>query len=296
MKKFSLSIGIVASILFLGCDKVEEPNTGSGGGLAINLISYENDTSFVNLTQLTPQQPVLLMQEFTGVYCYTCPLAHAITKDVMDMFPGQVAAMNIHSHYFSIYDDPNVMGNLYDLRTQAGDSIVNMLGGVLSVPSAAFNMKHLPGEASITSNTRANWVGYATNELTLTPTANVELATEFDASSRNLKVVAKYHVLEDMLEDMYSSVFLVEDSIVDKQFVDTAVVNDYNQMHILRDAVTDARSDFLASTPTKGMVFIKVYNYTVPAAWNENNIEVISYIHQKDASWDAIQTAVQPIQ
>ncbi|MBL4861618.1 MAG: Omp28-related outer membrane protein [Crocinitomicaceae bacterium] len=293
-----LLLGVIISVIAItGCKKDKlEPNPDTGAPVLTGLISYDADTEFTDLDNLTPQDRVLLMQEFTGVYCYTCPLAHYITSDLIQMYPNRIAAMNIHSHFYSIYDDPNVMGNLYDFRTEDGDSMVSMLGGVMSVPSAAFNMKLLAGEANITSNARDNWMGYASNELSTPPKVNIEMATSFDNSTRNVKIVVKYHALEDLNENLYHSIAIVENDIIDKQFVDTAVVNDYHHMHIFRDMVTDAKADFIGITPTQGQVFIKVFNYTIPAEWNENNIDVISYVHQKDANWNVYQTSIKQIQ
>ena len=83
--------------------------------------------------------------------------------------------------------------------------------------------------------------------------------------------------------------------IIDKQFVDTVIVVDYHHQHIFRDLLTDAKSDFLASSAKKGDVYIKVINYTVPNDWNVDNMEILSYVHEKDAKWDVIQTAIKSV-
>ena len=183
-------------------------NTVSSPTSSTSLLSYNADTMFTDLNNLTPQSKTLFIQEFTGIYCYTCPLAHGITADIIQMYPNRVAAMNIHSHFYGIYDDPLVMGNLYDFRTSDGDSIVSMLGGVFSVPSAAFNMTLLAGESNIISFNRANWVNYATNELNTIPKANVNIASSFNTTTRDLKIVIKYHLLENLNNNLYYSIAL----------------------------------------------------------------------------------------
>ena len=294
-KEFLILLSIL--LLLLGCSKDDDsivtPNSTSSP-IENPLLAFNTDTTFSDLN-IAPQSKVLLMQEFTGVYCYTCPLAHTITANLIQMYPNRIAAMNVHSHFYGLYDDPAVMGNLYDFRTFDGDTIVSMIGGVFSVPSAAFNMTIQPGESKITSYLRDNWIGYATNELNGIPRANVEIATTFNASNRNLKIVIKYHIQENISENLYYNVALVENKIIDKQFVDTVVVDNYSHEHIFRDALTDPKANFLASSPSQGEVFIKVINYTVSSNWNENNIEIISYIHEKDIKWNVLQTAILKI-
>lgn len=275
-------------ILFLSCKK-DDPIPPAEEA---ELIDQKSDSSYNDQGNLSPQTKVLLMQEFTGVYCYTCPLAHGITADVISAYPNRVVAMNIHSHFFSIYGDPNVMGNLYDFRTEDGDTIVSMLGGVLSVPSAAFDMTKMTGEPDITSNSRPNWMGYVSTQMNLTPDVNIEIVSRFTPSSRNLKIVAKYHILNDQSEPLYYSLGLVENNIVDKQFVDTVVVDDYHHMHILRDMITDPKGESLDAAPNKGEVFVKVYNYTLPTDWNENEVDIVTYVHERTSKWNVHQAAM----
>ena len=283
-----LSLGMLC---LFGCKK--ENHFGDISSTQTGLLSYNSDVYFAENYDLSPQQRVLLLEEFTGVYCYTCPLAHGITADIIQTFPNQVAAINIHSHLFSIYDDPNVMGNLYDFRTADGDTIVNMLGGVLSVPSAAFNRTLQVGENEITSNKRNAWMNYALYELNSPPEINIDIATSFDSISRNLKIVVKYKALTNFPEDVYHTVTITENDIIDKQFVDTAEVPNYHHMHILRDVITDVKGDLLFSTQNQNNVGIKVFNYTVPVEWNEANLKVVSFAHQKNTHWDVYQAAIK---
>jgi hypothetical protein len=251
---------------------------------------------FIDNSNPSPQAKVLFLQEFTGVYCYTCPLAHGITDQIENLYPAQVAAMNVHSHFFSIYDDPNVMGNLYDLRTEDGDTLVSMLGGVYSVPSAAFDMTPQQNEPEIISFDRSMWLDHAADAIAKTPTVNIEMETELNSVSRELKIVAKYHFLQTPSTPLFYSLALVENDIIDKQFVDTVVVDDYHHMHILRDMVTDAKGELLSNGAIKDEVYIKVWSYTIPLDWNEDNVELITYVHEQEQLWDVKQTAIVAIQ
>lgn len=285
-------VALLGITIFIGCKKDVEINNTP---VSKELISYSTDTTFSDLENLLTQTKVVLIQEFTGVYCYTCPHAHDTVKKILLKYPNQIAAMNIHSHLFNLYDDPNVMGNLYDFRTVDGDTVVSMLGGIISLPSAAVNMKTMPQESKILSYKREKWTVYADAEIIKEPQVNIQIATDYNSSTRVLKVVTRYHILESLGEAIYHSIGLVENNILDKQYKDTAVVNDYVHQHIFRDMITNAKGDLLTDNSAKGIVTIKVNYYTVPSQWNKDNLEVISYVHKRNSAWDVFQSAIKNI-
>ena len=42
------------------------------------------DTFFISSVIAVPQQKVVLLEEFTGVYCYTCPLGHLVADSIIE--------------------------------------------------------------------------------------------------------------------------------------------------------------------------------------------------------------------
>ena len=123
-----LAIGIIV----YSCNKTRDPLNGASG--LDNLYNYSSDTTFTANYNFRDEPKNVLMHEFSGIWCYTCPLAHDTTAKIIAMHPGRVFAINVHSHYYSIYDDPAMMGNLYDIRTLDGDTVVNMLHNSLVSP------------------------------------------------------------------------------------------------------------------------------------------------------------------
>lgn len=155
----NISLVVVAALLAVTACKKTEVETEK----EIALIDYEYNQDFVFDGALTKQERNVLIQEFTGVYCYTCPMAHEITEELIADHPQAIVPINIHSHFFSIYGDPNVMGNEFDFRTTNGDSIVSLLGGVISLPSASFDMSTQPGEDAAVSFQRV--LGQITSQI-----------------------------------------------------------------------------------------------------------------------------------
>ena len=248
------------------------------------------DTTYVSETVQTPQLKNVLIEEFTGVYCYTCPFAHEIVADIIATNPGRIAATNVHSHHYGIYDNPDVMGNLYDFRTEDGDSLVVLLGGVTSVPSGAVDRKIFSGETAIISQNRDLWEGYVNEQLMETVPVNIEMEAAFDSETRNLQVVVELNYLEDISETNFMSLILTENNIIDKQDTDTGIVEDYVHQHILRKILTAPEGNPITTILEPGRVYIRLFNYILPTDWNENNMDVIAIVHERDVRWDVLQT------
>ncbi|MBL4624944.1 MAG: Omp28-related outer membrane protein [Flavobacteriales bacterium] len=253
------------------------------------------DTFFISSVIAVPQQKVVLLEEFTGVYCYTCPLGHLVADSIIEEFPGQIAPLNIHSVFYGIYDDPNVLGNSNDFRTKDGDSIVSMLGGIISVPSGSIDRVIASGEAQVLTQNRDNWKEYVETRLTEVPPVNIEIKTEFDETTRNLQIVVVLKYTEGQTPNNYLSVVIAEDDVEDKQLVDTVVVIDYKHPHILRDAITDVKGDQIDVSLVAGLIYVRVYNYQVPTGWNSSNVEIVAYVHEKDNTWNVLQAATKNI-
>jgi len=246
------------------------------------------DTTYIDVVQ-SPQQKIVLLEEYTGVYCYTCPATHEVVEGILNLYPNRVIATNTHSTSFGIYSDPNVMGNLYDFRTEDGDSVVSMLGGVISLPSGVVNRKIHSGETTIISQNRDLWVSYVAQELTEAVKVNVEIATDFTEETRNLQVVITLNYVQSVNEANYLSVLFVENNILDKQLDSNfAVIQYYAHQHILRDYLTYYEGSEIATTKEPGRV-------NLPVAWDENNVEVICFVHEQGASQNILQAATSPV-
>jgi Outer membrane protein Omp28 len=254
------------------------------------LIDYQSDSSYTTEAKLTPDDRNVLIQEFTGVYCYACSDAHEIVSNLKSQFPGRVVPMNIHSYLFSIYDDPKIMGNKYDFRTVAGDTIVSMLGGIESIPSATFNMTLQDGEVRILSSERTQWEAYFHKELAKDSKVNIKVSTKFNSTTRNLKIVTRYTVLEPLSGSLNYTTAIIENDIIDKQFVDSVVVDDYNHTYILRDVVSsDAKGTLLSENASRGDVFIVVQHFIIPEEWNDKNLNIVTYAHDNTDNYIVYQ-------
>ncbi|MBL4656624.1 MAG: Omp28-related outer membrane protein, partial [Flavobacteriales bacterium] len=235
-----LTLLFLVQLIWIGCDE-DTP-------IPSPIQDIHKDTTYVDEIQ-TPQQRIVLLEEYTGVYCYTCPATHQVVAEILSLYPDRVISTNTHSTSFGIYSNPDVMGNLYDFRTVDGDSVVNMLGGVISLPSGVVNRKTHSGETTIISQNRDLWQSYVEQELTETVKVNIEIETDFTKDTRNLQVVVTLNYTQAVNEANYLSVLFVESNILDKQLMaDLSEDPNYSHQHITRDYLTSFKGDEVATT------------------------------------------------
>src|SRR6478609_4934155 len=71
--------------LFASCKEVPPP---------INFAVPADDTSFMASVE-TPQDRIVLIEEFTGVTCPTCPPGHKVLAQMETTYPDRLAIMGI---------------------------------------------------------------------------------------------------------------------------------------------------------------------------------------------------------
>ena len=271
MKAISLTLNILSLfslLIFSSCEEV---------GPVIDLTpgSVLKDTTYV-ITQLpATQHKMVLVEEFTGATCNNCPNGHLITSQLIAEHPDSVIVVAIHN------DNPQALPypNEEDFRTAEGIQISQKLGGSAAIPSAAINRRIFPGETQevIFLN---KWKNYTTEELKTPPRINLTIESDFNASSREVIVTATAVFLENVDSTTNLSIMITESDIISPQkLVDLSTDYNYVHNHVLRDMITPAFGVGTNTTTEKGRVVIKQFSYTLPANWNENNVEIVGLIH-----------------
>lgn len=293
--KIASYIGLLGLLIACSSCKKDEAIPPSGVG-SLPVDQNWVDTTYFLATAPTPDQKVVLVEEFTGVYCYTCPLGHMVVDSLIDEYPEQVAPLNIHSHAFGIYDNPAVMGNAQDFRTIDGDTVVSMLGGIVSVPSGAVDRKVHAGETQIISKNRQYWRDYFVSTLSETPPVNITSESRLINNGSTVEVRVTLTYTTSNTEDHYLSVAVAEDNVVDKQFVDTVVVDNYEHPHILRAYATETKGNFLGSSFIPAQVEVRVFEIDLDPIWITDSLEIVSFVHRKIAGdWTVLQANKQKL-
>jgi hypothetical protein len=258
------------------------------------------ETSFMAPVE-TPDQRIVLIEEFTGVTCPTCKAGHTELKKLEDLNPGRLAIMGIQiiGNAQTRPYDKNGKKTLHDNRTQDGTDLASgVFGATSGIPVAAFDRTPQGG---LMRPLRPNWASYLPNRIDVPTNANIKITSNYTYASR--QAVIKVHVAytSDVTANQMLTVALVENDVVDAQELpagDTAEVElNYVHQHVLRDIITAPVGDIiLSSMPTKsaGQVYERTFVYTLPATvLDPANCRIIAYVSDNNGDDKQVQQAAE---
>jgi hypothetical protein len=245
------------------------------------------DTSYIRTPVSPPQDKMVLLEDFTGVHCAPCPNGHVAVKDILQAYPGRVAAVAIHpgaAEFPTAYPFPGEP----DFNTSWGSRILSIIGKPAGIPyGAADRVKH--------SNLISSWSSYVADQLAAVSPVNLELSVlSYNDATRELTYEIKVEVTENLSDILYFSTMITEDGIVSKQKYDQGVYDPYTHNHILRNMPDFGVALNPSSQPelVPGRMFIKQYKTTLAQDWVAEECNIIAFVH-KDV--EVIQTAEKDI-
>jgi hypothetical protein len=263
MKKI-ITLFAFFAILTFGCNEIVEP---------IDL-------------QITYTGRRVLVEEFTGVKCVNCPEGSKKIEELVAQHGEYIIPISIHAGFFANpYDS-----SLYDFRTVQGSSLEsNLLGPVSGYPAATINRTQYSNETELPISL-SKWTGYIIRDILQAPKVEVDITPTYDTMSRQLSVTVDLDFAETVTEPLGISVVITEDDIVDYQLNKGGLQSNYNHKHVLRTMLTNYAGDAIAIGQTKaGSTPSFTYTFTLPAAWNEDNCEIIAFVSHKGAKLDVLQ-------
>jgi hypothetical protein len=248
-------------------------------GPEINLGRNENsvsDTTYVESPAATPENKVVLIEEFTGVRCPNCPQGHDIIASIQSSNPNKVVSVSLHPI--------NSLGAPYsfsvqDFRSQKAQSLFDYLGQIGLEPAAGIDRKIFGGESKILLD-KNKWTNYVNQQLTATTPVNILLDKSYDSTNRELTIVVELHYTSAVTEQNKLTVMLTESDIVTPQLDGTEIDTFYNHKDIMRDVISDTQGDLLTSTLEQGRVIRKVYKKVLDALWKPENMFILAYVHE----------------
>lgn len=233
------------------------------------------DTTYISATVDPAQSRIVLLEDFTGVRCPTCPNGHKAIKDILAAYPGRVAAIAIHPgktefpQAFPFSDEP-------DFNTLFGKQVMNIIGKPSGIPFGAIDRQ-------LKSNLVTTWDGFVNQRMIIAPVANVEiLSTSYLASTREFTFKIKFTFTEDVDEEVFYSTVITEDKISSKQEYTGGIYDPYEHNHILRTMPHFKVSLNPGKIPAivKGRVYEKEFKITLEPGWVYDNLNLVVYVHK----------------
>lgn len=263
---------IAMLVVATGCDYVErpvDPNAGGNGGNGGNGTVTRN----------------VLLEEFTGHRCSTCPAAHIVAKQLDDLYGDRLVVVGVHATatFAAPVDPPNPDGSFStDFRTPAGDAYTTAFG-VSFLPTGVVSRK--PFNSSITL-AQGTW-GSAVSALVDEP-ALFDLWVEdlvHNAQANTVSATVKVAVLQPIEADHKLTVYLLEDHVVDWQQNAQASppnVPDYEHRHVLRTTLTDTwgQNAVAAGAAPGDTLEFPFTNFAMDPAWDPTECSLVAFLHE----------------
>jgi len=286
MKPFSnknlMPILAAGSLFFIisACEEV---------GPAINFIETTY-TTYIE-TPETPQDKVVLIEDFTGAACPNCPDGHIAVADVIANYPNKIIAIA----EYNFPSDPLYIEQ--NMVTSESLDLNGYLGPVSAWPAIFIDRKDFGADGDL-EELPANVAASAAEQVTLTAPVNLYIENTFDNVSRTLTVSVKVKYTSTVILPNNLSIVLTESNIIAAQIDDNAggEVEDYVHNHVLRKTLTFFSGDALPEENVAGRVYEFEYTYALPANWNADNMYAIAFVHNFEAdNKEILQSAEREI-
>jgi hypothetical protein len=203
------------------------------------------------------QKKNVLMEEFTGIHCGTCPEGQTIINNMLTARPAKdVYAISIHANYYAV---PNNAGQP-DFRTPEGTAI-DAYFVPDGYPMGMLNRKAYPFADVVIS--RSLWISTAKKVHSENAPVNLWVSSVFDGANRQLTINVEGYYTAQVAEDTnFLNVAIVQNDITGYQNGIGGGAN-YVHKHVLRGFATGTWGDTL-NNPTANKFFAKQYIYTLP--------------------------------
>jgi thiol-disulfide isomerase/thioredoxin len=272
IKRFSLFLTLVLGSQLLCCDVVKAPYKDSllppgGGGI-------DSDTAVVRK---------VLLEDFTGFYCGTCPPASEIANTLDSIYGDQLVIIGIHANFFADVSLHPVPYKEPDLRTPAGEELYNFFN-VSSNPSGMVNRKPYGGGHVMSKDA---WGAAVAQELALPPELRIKLTPTYNASDRvlNLKADVRYALPGSQYDRLV--VMILESPVTapqkDYRLPSPSNILDYQHKHVLRANINGTWGDVLnTGNVAAGTVVSRDFTYTLPAHIDASRAYIAAFVHRQE--------------
>ena len=268
MKKICICLlGICAALLFVQCDKIEEPFMEAGEQkVAADTPYFEVKTHFLQK---------YLLEEFTGHTCLNCPKAHKTMQELQQSMKDTLICMAVHC---GIYAEPGDAPYTADYRTPMGNYIEKYFN-ISGLPKGMISRKMFNGTRSL------NYTDWK-NTFASIPRKAAEIGLQIRDTSVNTRpdtayIFVKVSYLKETSRPLRLSVVLLEDSIVSAQKQpDMTIISDYVHHHMLRTNLSPLEGSVLNTDNTleAGSSDIRAYALWRNPAWRWKHCQIVAFV------------------
>lgn len=280
---------IFALTFSLSCDEIEPP--------------YIIDNNIADTTKFpVPEFPVktdfikkVLLEEYTGHKCGNCPRAAEEATRMEEKYHNQLVPVTLHiTDYFGGADETGYFTN--DYRTQTGNEL-NSYFGIESAGLPKGMINRAEHESQVVMNF-VSWDLAIEEQVNLNPVIGIQIITQVADEDDEFAVHIQTEILEDIQNQLFLSVYLIEDSIISAQKDyehDPTVIEDYVHRHMMRKSLNGTWGKQLFEEGyLSGEKEIVSYSSVFEAKYNQSNCYVIAFVYDANSKV-ILQAEIQKI-
>tara|TARA_B110000858_G_scaffold40626_1_gene46177 strand:+ start:82 stop:1140 length:1059 start_codon:yes stop_codon:yes gene_type:complete len=251
---------------------------------------------FFITSNLSAQTKKVLFEEFTGTGCGNCPEGHYKMDNLMNTYPNLIG-VGLHTYNSNdamFFPEIDTIGQAY-------------------APGAPMAGTDRIFSGSWVAQIWTTWESDIQTRLAESPKLSVSLDVTWSSSSRLISAIITCDMLQNLPNGDYRfNLYVVEDSVTgigsgydQTSFYDSNSslpffglgnpIVGYVHRHVARAILPNSwgQGGIISSSPLTGESFSTTINYTLPASYDEQKIELVAFIskytsnHQGDEVYNA---------
>lgn len=287
------------ALVSASCTRVKSPVVDHNPTLNWNLYPNADTSSYPWPTWTTNTNTTrkVLLEDFTGHLCISCPSAATIAKNIEDNANGEVIVMSVHASTNSSNQLPELPEFPLDHRTDAG----NEYAVALNIPVNPLGTINRKQDGSQYWYLSPSWQSEVNTELTKSPDFNIQVQYNYYSQTNGLFLHTEVEALND-ISGSYSIVnLLIRDTVIAPQKDQGGVVHHHYDHH----SVLSGDINGIWGTPIISEAIAtgdKIYNHfsyqlpnpTTDSTYNVNNLSIISFVCDID-NYEVMQVIKTPL-
>jgi hypothetical protein len=266
MKFWKLLLAAPLVTMFIGCDKVDEPDR------------------FIEVEAVKAKRTVLL-EEFTGQRCVNCPDAHAIINTLREQYGESFIPVSIHGgpkvfliSYAEGQEAPKI--GLKDPDGD-GDYYASYHGVTSSLPIGVINRT----SGLVNYN---QWAGILATELEKETNVDIEVSASLSEDGSKINVSTTLKPTANITGHL--QLWVLESGIVAQQIVGNTMDMTYVHNHVYRANVNGREGE---AVTLKENIYSSFTNTAdVRSYWNPNNLSIVAFVYNSEGVLQAAECEV----
>jgi hypothetical protein len=290
MKNLLIPISAICLLVFISCDKVENPIPIEEGAVDWTLFPGGDPATYPypTWTANTNVDRNVLIEDFTGHVCTNCPAAAVIASTLETNNPGRVFVASIHASLDGSFQGLEPPEFITDFTTIAGNTYATEIDGFVGNPMGTTNRTLTGYQPGVIWQLDSKWV-LNTNDLLTTNdlSANLQLKYNYYPSTNSIFVHTETEFVSE-LEGTYNIVlYLIRDTVIAPQKLITgATEEEYHHHSVLTDNINGSwGTQMVSGTVAVGEKFYNNFSYQIPttdSTFNIENLSLITYVCNRE--------------